>query len=219
MKLQNMEFIELLPRFMQDDAANVGLSRGIDAIVKMFAAYGKHLSTWAAIDELTEAELDELAWEKNVTWYEHSADIETKRKIIKDSDEVKKQLGTGWAVERVVRAYFGEGYIEEWFEYGGEPGRFKVVSSNPSITQDELDKFLRILERVKRKSAHLENVSIGLTGRGDVRMGIGRHESEKVTIRAKRGAIEGWRADQLAGIGAHESETWRIAPAHTERGE
>lgn len=219
MKLNDMEFVELLPVFMRKDTADIGLSKGIDKVIKMFTAYGRHLSVWPAIDDLTEDELDELAWELNVTWYERSADLETKRKIIKGSDEVKQNLGTGWAVGQVIAAYFGNGRIEEWFEYDGTPGYFKVVSSNPSITQENLNKFLRILEKVKRKSAHLEKVSIRLTARNHLRTGIGRHEAEIVSIRAKRGTIEGWENQQMAGAAVHESTTCAAEPSYEERSE
>jgi P2-related tail formation protein len=216
-KLKDMEFIELLPVFMRKDAANIGLSKGVDKVIKMFAAYGWHLSVWPAIDDLTEDELDELAWELNITWCERSADLEAKRKIIKGSDEVKRNLGTGWAVEQIISAYFGSGYIEEWFEYDGEPGHFKVFSSNPSITQENLNKFLRILEKVKRKSAHLETISIGLTGKNYLRTGIGCHDAEIVSIRVKRGSIEGWENQQMTGTAAHESTTCVAEPYYDER--
>lgn len=215
MNLNNIEVLKLLPQFMRGDPANIGLAKGLDKVFQMYAEYGEHLPIWTAIDELTEAELDELAWEFNITWYEYSADVETKRKIVKSSNEVKKNLATGWAVEQVVSTYFGEGHIEEWFEYGGEPGYFKVISSNPSITQENLNKFLRILEKVKRKSAHLESICIGFSGKCFLNMGIGHREAEFITVRPKRGEIEGWKNKLFTGAASHDVESWLIRPVYT----
>ncbi len=38
--------------------------------------------------------------------------------------------GTPYAVEQVIQTYFGDGEVSEWFEYGGQPGMFKVVTTN-----------------------------------------------------------------------------------------
>lgn len=176
MKLSNLEFVKLLPQFMQDDAAVRGLAAGIDRIVPQLAAEIEKLSTWDRIDELSEAELDDLAWELNIPWYDTGATIEVKRNVIRDSDQVYKTLGTRWAVEKVITTYFGDGYIEEWFEYGGEPGTFRVFSANPSITDSKLQEFLNILSKVKRASAKLDGVYISLTGQMNLYAGTALHE-------------------------------------------
>lgn len=160
MKLRNLDFVRLLPQFMQNDAAVRGLADGINQIVPQLSASIKALSTWDSIDLLSEAELDDLAWELNILWYDKTASVEIKRELIKNSDQVYKHLGTKWAVENVVKTYFGNGYITEWFEYNGEPGHFRVHSSNPSITNEKLDDFLVLLGKVKRASAKLDGIFI-----------------------------------------------------------
>ena len=176
MKLSNLEFVKLLPQFMQDDAAVRGLAAGIDRIVPQLAADIEKLSTWDHIVELSEAVLDDLAWELNIPWYDTGATIEVKRNVILDSDQVYKKLGTRWAVEKVINTYFGDGYIEEWFQYGGAPGTFRVYSTNPSITDSKLQEFLNILSKVKRASAQLDGVYISLTGQMNLYTGAALHE-------------------------------------------
>ena len=162
MTLSELEFIRLLPQFMRDDAAVKGLSFGLDIVIPQLSESVKHLTTWDQIDNLTEAELDELAWELNILWYDAGADISIKRDVIKNSDKVYQHLGTKWAVENVVNSYFGNGHIKEWFEYGGEPGRFRIHSTNASITNEKLTSFMNMLEKVKRASAKLEAIYIDL---------------------------------------------------------
>lgn len=177
MKLKDIEFIRLLPQFMRDDDAVRGLAAGIDAIIPSLSASIETLSTWDHIDDLSEAELDDLAWELNILWYDLSAPIAVKRDLVKNSDKVWKHIGTKWAVENVIMTYFGEGHIEEWFEYGGEPGRFRIVAKNPSLAEETLLQFMNILNKVKRASAKLDGISIVLDGELNLSAGVAYHET------------------------------------------
>lgn len=183
MKLKDIEFLKLLPAFMREDSAVIGMSKGVDEVIKMFAGFADNMSTWAAIDKLTEAELDELAWELNIQWYEPDSDIEIKREIVKNSDLIQQRLGTKWAVENVIATYFGSGNIKEWFEYDGEPGHFKIESTNPSVTNEQFDKFIQILNKVKRKSSFLDGVYIALDSQATINVGVGQHQTQIITMR------------------------------------
>jgi phage tail P2-like protein len=176
MKLSDLEFLKLLPQFMQSDDAVRGLAAGIDSIVPQLAAEIEKLSTWDRIDSLAEPELDDLAWELNISWYDKSATLDVKRNIVRDSDKVYKRLGTKWAVENVINTYFGDGYVEEWFQYSGEPGRFRVYSTNPTLNESKFAEFINLLNKVKRASSQLDGVYITLTGQMNLSTGVALHE-------------------------------------------
>ena len=72
----------------------------------------------------------------------------------------------------VIKTYFGDGYIKEWFEYDGEPGHFTVYSSNPSLTDERLTEFLMLLDKVKRASAKLDDIVITLGGQMNLSAGV-----------------------------------------------
>lgn len=181
MKLTTLEFIRLLPQFMREDGAVKGLAAAMDKIVPDLAQSAATLSTWDHIDELTEAELDAMAWELNILWYDTGAPMDTKRALVKDSDLVYKRLGTKWAVENVINSYFGEGYVEEWFEYEGQPGHFRVYSTNPSLNNERLTEFLNLLNKVKRASSKLDGIFITLTGQMPLSAGVALREYGKDT--------------------------------------
>ena len=176
MKLSTLEFLRLLPAFMRGDLAIQGLAAGLDGIIPGLDASVNRLTTWDHIDELSENELDGLAWELNILWYDKSANLETKRQLVKDSDKVYQHLGTKWAVENVIQTYFGDGYIREWFEYNGEPGYFRIYSTNPTLTDERLTEFLNILDKVKRHSSKMEGIYITLTGRMPLSAGMAYRE-------------------------------------------
>lgn len=177
MKLENLDFIKLLPQFMRDDKAVQGLSAGMNKVIPKVAERVKTASTWDCIDKLSEAELDALAWELNILWYDYGADIGIKRSLVKNSDAVHQSLGTKWACENVIKSYFGSGYIEEWFEYDGEPGHFRVFSSNPTVSNEKLLEFVALLNKVKRASAKLDGIYLTLTGELLLSAGAAMHEA------------------------------------------
>lgn len=183
MKLDTLEFRRLLPSFMRGDLAILGLSDGLDAIVPELAESIKLLTTWDHIADLNEEELDALAWELNILWYDKSASLDTKRDLILNSDQVYQRLGTKWAVESVIKSYFGDGYIEEWFQYDGEPGYFRVYSNNPTLNAERMTAFLNILEKVKRHSSKLDSIYINLTGELKLAAGIAVAECARETYK------------------------------------
>lgn len=183
MKLSTLEFARLLPAFMRRDLAVQGLARGIDGIIPGLATSVQRLTTWDKIDELNESELDALAWELNIMWYDKTASIEAKRELVLNSDKVYRRLGTKWAVENVIQTYFGDGYIKEWFEYNGTPGYFRVYSTNPTLNNERLTEFLNILNKVKRHSSKLDGIYITLTGEMKIAAGVGVREAAKETYK------------------------------------
>nr|DAE68980.1 MAG TPA: tail protein [Bacteriophage sp.] len=183
MKLSTLEFARLLPAFMRGDLSVQGLAHGIDDIIPAIAASVQRLTTWDKIDELSESELDALAWELNIMWYDKTASIEAKRELVLNSDKVYRRLGTKWAVENVIQTYFGDGYIKEWFEYNGTPGYFRVYSTNPTLNNERLTEFLNILNKVKRHSSKLDGIYITLTGEMKIAAGVGVRETAKETYK------------------------------------
>lgn len=164
MKLSDTEVIKLLPSWMRDDGSVKGLAAGTDEVTKAINARLRLLSRWDKIDQLSEAELDEMAWELRIEWYDSTAPIEAKRAVIRNSDLVYAKLGTRYAVEQIVSDYFGTGEVREWYEYGGAPFHFKILSDNPELVNSNLEKFLKLLNVVKRRSAWLDAILICLTG-------------------------------------------------------
>ena len=177
MTLDNLDFRKLLPVFMQEDQANKGLARAMDQLVPDLARAVRIMSTWDHIDDLTEAELDALAWELSIYWYDRTASVAIKRDLIRNSDKVHHKLGTAWAVESVAEAFFGKVQVQEWYEYGGEPGHFQVVSNNPALKGDRFTEFEAVIAKVKRASAHFDGVIVALAGELQLCAGAAVHEA------------------------------------------
>lgn len=186
MDLSSMDFCMMLPAFMQSDDANIGLSNAVDTVSEELYTKLKLFTTWDQIDNMESNDLDMLADELHISWYDRTAAIDVRRNIIKESDLVHAKLGTNWAAKQVINRYFGEGEIVDWYTYDGEPGHFKVQTLNQSILKDKYEQFIVILNKVKRKSAQIDAIELVLDGLMEVRTYLATTNSELMTTYVRR---------------------------------
>ena len=108
--------------------------------------------------------LDALAVNWKIDWYDTGYDIDRKRRIVKTALTIRRTMGTVGAVRAQADAIYPGSTLEEWFEYGGTHGRFRLLVN--IVTVEEREEFeamsLREIERrlaaAKRFSSHLEEV-------------------------------------------------------------
>ena len=162
MRLKDVDLIKLCPAFMREDKTNKLLANGVNNIFHTWSTDLERLTVINQIDKLKEAELDQLASDKNIFWYDTKADISVKRSLIKNAKTVFNRLGTVWAVESVMNDYMPGTELQEWFNYNGERGYFRIVTTNTSVLKTDIKTFLNILSLIKRKSVWLEHIMLRL---------------------------------------------------------
>lgn len=163
MKLSELDFLRLLPAFMRDDEAAIALCKAVNELVGPPCGRLKTIRTWDQIDRLNEAECDEMAWEQDVDWYDSAGmTLEEKRATIKLAQQIKRKRGTKWAVERLISAYFGEGYVLEWYDLDVEgftdPYTFLALTTNAAIDQESYEKFVEAVQAAKNERSHIAGV-------------------------------------------------------------
>lgn len=168
MKLQDVDLYKLLPGFMKEDVFNKLLADGTSNLFKEMSTQAERAVIYGHIDELTEAELDQLATDMGIFWYLDIATIDAKRQLIKDAPLVFSRLGTVWAVERVMNQYLANTELQEWFDYDGDPHYFRFKTNDTAILKSDIILFLSVLERIKRKSQWLELIILELLAMGDL---------------------------------------------------
>lgn len=171
MKLSDADILQLLPVFMRDDDAVRAFAKAVNALIRGPGGEIKRLREWDQIDNMTSSELDEVAWEMSLEWYDKTVDIENKRATIKAATLLKEKAGTKWAVTEAVKAVYGvKPVISEWFEYDGDPGHFRAkVEANKGF---DFGKILKAINYVKRASAHLDTVEMTTTESLDLFIGF-----------------------------------------------
>lgn len=160
--LYDGELVDMLPGQMatelQQRCISYALKKGIQLVVER----ANMTRTIAVIDSLPEQILDVLAVEMRTPYYREEMDIEIKRRIIKKTLMWHLTAGTPGAVEELVAAVFGEGEVKEWFEYGGAPYHFKIVT-NALLTEDMNEYFSEMIQIVKNIRSHIEAIEIHRT--------------------------------------------------------
>lgn len=171
MNLENVDIIRLLPVFMRDDEAVVALSKAINELIRGPGSEIKRLREWDQIDNMSAAELDEMAWEMSLEWYDPTVGIESKRATLKAARALKEKAGTKWAVVEAVRAAYGVApEISEWFEYNGTPDHFRVKLN--AAGSFDFDRIMRAINYVKRASAKLDEVELATTEHQNLYVGM-----------------------------------------------
>lgn len=182
MNLNNIDLLSLQTLQMREDPTTIALCTALNPKFKDLGNEVKSCLIYSRIDYLDSEVLDELAWQMNINWYDSKADIDIKRALIKNSLKVFKYRGTPYAVEQVVQDYFGDGYVEEWFEYEGNPYMFRVVTSNPAVTAELANQFSMAVDSVKNMRSHLEQIIVALSGEFNIFLGGVVHTGDILTI-------------------------------------
>ena len=158
--IYNSDFTKYLPHALTHDPKMIALAKAAaDELLKVSGAV-ENVLIYSRIDELPEELVDVLAYDFHVDWYDFSYPLEAKRELLKSSVSVHKKMGTKYAVEKALSALFPESEVEEWFEYGGEPGHFHIVCdvTNSRIVASYSD-IVRAVRLYKRLSAHMDEVT------------------------------------------------------------
>lgn len=134
---------------------------------EMDAAERIHIYT--LIDSQPEEILDVLAVQFKVDWYDSNYPLEAKRSIIKTALEVRRYYGTDWATLKAISAIYPRSEIEQWYDYGGTPGHFRVICSvDGALIPVKRREIRRSVNIYKRMTAHLDSLYLQVQAGLDV---------------------------------------------------
>ena len=160
MKLNDVDLLRLLPKFMRDDKNAKAFAYAVQSQIIAVSLAIEHAKFYSRIDKLSDEILDELAWQFNIVEYRSDYDISIKRELVKGCMELHYKRGTVEAVEDVVRKIYGEAIVEDWFDYGGEPYHFRVLTSNTSATDEMISELTQLVKETQSVRSYLESVII-----------------------------------------------------------
>lgn len=161
-ELNNSRLITILPPNLQPDAAVQSVCYAFDRAFWRFAERMKKLIVLSDLKNQPEEIYDALALDWKVIGYKRSMPLSQKRNMVLDAKISQMDRGTTGRVEKLMREVFGDAQLEEWFDYGGNPYLFRIVSSNPSLQDTDAEYFVSVLEQVKNLRSHLEEIVVRL---------------------------------------------------------
>ena len=180
--IQDIRFIDMIPPNLRGDQNVQAAAEALDQQLREVTTLIPGVAFFHQIDTLPSEWVDQLAYQWHVDFYDPDLPLNQRRELVKNSLAWHRRKGTPSAVEELMTTIFGDGIVEEWYEYGGEPGYFRVITSNFSATTEHALRFLRAVNSVKNARSWLDTVIIRLVENTPVYWGLGSYESGKIMI-------------------------------------
>lgn len=158
--LRGSRFTDIMPENLASQLETQAFAYALSRQIAKLCTYADRVRVYAAIEHVPEKILDILAVELRTPAYNEGFQIGVKQKLVAGTIPFYQKLGTPAAVEWMIKAIFGEGQIEEWYKYGGEPHHFRihVTRDHAATSWEDLRQFLQAVQMVKRLSSWLDDM-------------------------------------------------------------
>ncbi len=153
--------LRLLPSVLRNDEGMNALAQIPAEDVEGLLELCGYAGIFNRIDELPEELLDILAVDLKVDWYEYDKSVEVKRNQIASSWYIHRKLGTVGAVKKALSDIWPPSSVYEWYEYGGDPYKFRIVlDAEGSYGDVYLDEAVRAVNYYKPARSHIDGYPI-----------------------------------------------------------
>lgn len=163
LNIKETSILDLIPPNLKNDLQIQAAALALDGELQEVNQAINQCLFISRINELPEAVLDLMAWQLHIDFYEPDLPMETKQLMVRNSDRWHMRKGTPAAVEELITAVFDEGRVQEWYEYGGDPYKFKVITFNAAVSHDRATAFIEALNSIKNARSILEAVEITMS--------------------------------------------------------
>lgn len=157
MKINEISLLDVIPAHMRDDRNIRGFARAWDYMYSYLNECMKSVSIMENLHNFTEETLDEIAETMGIPWYDTGFEKSKKIAAIEHYEHNCFELGTMAAVMRVIEDCFSDVRILQWYEYGGKPFRFRIVTTD-ELEGVDIEHVLLYIARVKPVKAILESI-------------------------------------------------------------
>lgn len=182
-KVDDIPIKETLPDSIRKDRTVQDICEAIEKEMQAVNRATGYCLLLPRLDELSEALLDELAWEYHVDFYDQTLPIEQKREMVRQAIESHRKKGTAAVVRNVVSIILQDGRVEEWFQYGGEPYHFRVILiMGPMASEETIQKLVDTIYAVKNVRSWLDYVQFHRESEGRIYFGGANAVHKRVEI-------------------------------------
>ena len=211
LKIDDKAITATLPSSINHDEQVLAAANAIEERLREVSFKADLLLLLPRLDELSEALVDELAWQYHVDFYDHKADIFKKRALVKNAIAWHRYKGTPAAVEEVCSAAFKTAAVFENWEYGGEPYHFQVRLIEEEIPdQSVIDALIRAVNDTKNTRSWLDGLSFFREILGTFYMGAMVCPYKTVSIFPSKFSIPDIRNQQYFGGAYYRSRKVEI---------
>lgn len=180
--INHVSLLNLLPANLCEDPNVVAAAKAIDGELHSLNEEIRRLSIFDRVNDWSDDEVNELAWQFHVDFYDPLLPLDQRRQLVHNSIRWHRRKGTPSAVEELIQTLFGSGKVEEWWEYGGQQFHFQVTTDDPEATNEKAGQFYLAIDSVKRLSTVLDRVIITQSEELSLYFGGVLHTGETITI-------------------------------------
>lgn len=162
-RLKDANLTDGLPQIIAREPWAQAMAYAVNRQLRQLLTLSAGVRLASSINTLPASILDILAVELRVPYYDQSYSVDVKRDLIRGALPYWATAGTVESLSRIMTNIFGDAEIEEWFDYGGDPGYFRILTTNQQVTGDTLAQFTKTTQDVKRLTAWLQEVLVDLT--------------------------------------------------------
>lgn len=149
---------DLAPEFLKRNNKYATILRVLDKLfIKFITLNIEYIRYFERINTMKEEELDLLAEELDVDFYDFNLNIEDKRELCKIAFETQSIKGTPRAITNIIDVFYKKGNILEFVDYNGNPGNFKIELQGIA-NEEALKVMLDRVNYVKKHSQHLDGI-------------------------------------------------------------
>lgn len=182
--LNEISMLELLPESIAGDSNVIAAAKAIDIELKnVLIAMENTDIIIPNIGNMPESVIDLLAWQYHVDFYDATLPLDTKRQLVLKSVDWHKRKGTPSVVREMVSSVLSHGVVTEWFQYGGQPGHFRVQTDEIITDQTVYDRLIKLVNAVKNVRSWLDNIIINRQWSGEAFFGVALNSGKTITIK------------------------------------
>lgn len=177
-----------MPNNLLKDKKVENLALSLQSTLNQMLEWAEKINYTMDLEQLDEAVLDHLLWEKHITWSEGLALINNRQQkinFIKNATKLHRLKGTPAAIELVCELLNVKTKLSEWFEYDGEPYHFKVEVmevTNHGLSEETMIMLENLVMQYKNVRSHLEALNIYLTVLNKSYIGCTTLSGEIITV-------------------------------------
>lgn len=137
------------------------------------------------------------------------------RVYLQNAREIKKYIGSPYAVKKAASSIFGNDIkVQTWDKHNGVPGTYKILldANEKPLTQNNINKAVKLIDQAKRKSAHLSAITINMKNSGMYKQSITSMSSEVVSIVPRKIEDMNLSLKQIKAVTVYMIETASIKP-------
>jgi phage tail P2-like protein len=175
--------LRTLPDALKNDSDMIALASTISDALAARPAEIKGIMIYPRIGKLDEDLLDILAYDLKVDWYDYSASLDIKRKVMLNAPRVRRTIGTPGAVKRAIRAMLPNTELTEWFNDTDEQKPYTFsLSTTDTLTPEIADVLPSVIAYTKNVRSHLSAIHILREYAGNCYLAVGMQMRPRIVI-------------------------------------